>query len=84
MAVIEQHLQQNGPYQLGSRFSLIDIILGFWAEYLNSEQALGPCPAIRRCLGLVMDRPRLRPFFDELVECRNEYLQKQADDEGVK
>ena len=82
MAVIERQLQQNGPYQLGSRFSLIDIILGFWAEY--SEQALGPCPAIRRCLGLVMDRPRLRPFFDELVECRNEYLQKQADDEGVK
>ena len=36
MGVIEQQLQQNGPYQLGSDFSLIDIILCFWVEYLRS------------------------------------------------
>ena len=72
-------------YQLyGPRFSLIDIILCFWAEYLNFDQNLDSCPALRHCLDLVSNRPLLRPFFDELIECRTEYLQMQTNGEGVK
>jgi glutathione S-transferase len=84
IGIIDQQLQQEGPYQLGPRFSLVDIILCFWAEYLNFEQNLDPYPALRRCQGLVMSRPLLRPFFNELIECRTEYLQKQANGGGVK
>ena len=76
-------MEQNGPYQLGSRFSLIDIILCFWAEYVNLDQALDPYPALRRCQELVMSRPLLRSFFDELIECRTEYMQMQANGGGV-
>lgn len=32
MGIIDRQLQRQGPYQLGKRFSLVDIILSFWAE----------------------------------------------------
>jgi hypothetical protein len=62
----------------------VDIILCFWAEYMNIDQALAPYPALRTCMELVTNRPLLRPFFDELIESRNEYAQMQAEGGGVK
>lgn len=84
MGVIETKLQQHGPYQLGQRFSLVDIILGFWAEYIDFKHELDHCPALRNCKNLVSNRPRLRPFFDELIEWRTEYARLQANGGGVK
>lgn len=84
MRVIDLKLQQNGPFQLGSRFSLVDIILCYWAEYLNHGEELAQYPALLRCLELVINRPLLRPFFDELSECRNEYAKMQVAGDGVK
>lgn len=72
-AVIEQRLQDTGPFHLGGRFSLLDIILGFWAESFNFDHLLDPFPAILACLGKVSTRPLLRPYFDELIEWRHEY-----------
>ncbi len=72
-AVIEQRLQDTGPFHLGGRFSLLDIILGFWAESFNFDHLLDPFPAILACLGEVSNRPLLRPYFDELIEWRHEY-----------
>ena len=71
-------------YQLyRCRFSLIDIILCYRAEYVNFDRALDPFPALRRCQEPVMNRPLLRPFFDELIECRTEYMQMQANRGGI-
>ena len=84
IGIIDRKLQKKGPYQLGSRFSLVDIILCFWAEYINFDQALAPYPALRDCMELVTNRPLLRPLFDQLIESRNEYAQMQAAGDGVK
>lgn len=84
MGIIDRQLQQHGPYQLGNRFSLVDIILSFWAEYIDLDDRLAPYPALRNCKALVSNRPLLRPFFDELVECRIEYTNMQAAGGGVK
>ncbi len=65
IAVIERKLQQHGPYKLGSRYSMIDIILYFWGEYLNTGQTLTPFPGLRQCMRLVTNRPIMRPFFNE-------------------
>ncbi|MCP4387687.1 MAG: hypothetical protein GY802_05295 [Gammaproteobacteria bacterium] len=84
MGIIDRLLQEKGPYQLGQRFSLVDIILSYWAEYINQDDRLAPYTALLRCKQLVSNRPLLRPFFDELIECRIEYANMQDAGGGVK
>jgi glutathione S-transferase len=65
LGVIEQRLRDRGPYHLGDRFSLVDLTMTYWAVYLAAERGLAPYPEVRRCMTLVMDRPRLRARFAE-------------------
>lgn len=81
--VIDRRLHDSGPYHLGQRFSLVDLTLSYWLAYLEPMGALEPCAALRRCLELVMGRPRLQDKFQELKTMRAEYARKQARDEGV-
>ena len=82
--VMEQRLDRAGPYHLGTRFSLVDLTMSYWAAILEPLGALEACPALRRCMHLVMERPRLRPRFDSLAEWRDDYARMQARGEGVK
>ena len=66
LGVIDQRLNKAGPYHLGERFSLVDLALAFWAVFLEHADALGSYPAIRNCVKLVMDRPKLQPRFAEV------------------
>ena len=65
-AVVEGWLAQRGPYYLGDRFSLVDIICSYWATMLDIEAELGDLPAIRENMALVRARPALKPLFDEI------------------
>ena len=84
LGVIEGHLRKGGPYHLGGRFSLVDLTMTYWAANLKPADVLEPYPALRRCMRLVMDRPKLRAKFDELKVSRDEYARMQARGEGVK
>ena len=83
LTVIERHLRDRGPYHLGERFSLVDLTLTFWTALLDREDRLAPYAAIRRCMTLVTDRPRLRGRFDELAAMREEYARLQGHGAGV-
>ena len=76
--VIEQQLQNNGPYMLGDKFSLLDIILAYWVEYLNTPGVFYELPGLIQNLVLVSNRPKLQPFFDEHIRIRDEYLAKET------
>lgn len=82
-AVIEQRLREAGPYHLGERFSLLDIVLGFWAEVFSFDLSQERFPAILNCLEQVSNRPLLRSCFDELIEWNREYRRMMAAGEGV-
>ena len=84
VAVMEQRLGRAGPYHLGARFSLVDLTLSYWAVFLETLGALDACPAVRRCMRLVRDRPRLRPCFDSVAESRDAYAKMQSRGEGVR
>ncbi len=84
LCVIDERLRDGGRYHLGDRFSLVDLTMSYWTTYLESEDVLEPYPGVRRCMKLVMDRPKLRAKFDEIKTMREEYAQKQARGEGVK
>ena len=75
LQIIEQRLQNDGPYHLGERFSLLDIILGFWTVNLDFGQNLQACPAVKRCLELVENRPLLQSLFADLRDWGAEYQQ---------
>ena len=67
IGVIEQRLNEVGPYHLGDRFCLVDLVMTYWATYLDLSDMLTPYPSVRKCMGLVMDRPKLRKPFDRLT-----------------
>lgn len=83
LGVIEQHLRERGPHHLGERFSLVDLTMTYWAACIDSADVLEPYPALRRCMMLVVERPKLRPKFDDLKASKEEYTQMQARGEGV-
>jgi glutathione S-transferase len=75
LKVVDQRLSQNGPYHLGVRFSLVDIALSFWAATIEYLEGLEPYSAIRQCMQLVMQRPKLRPKFDDQLVWNKEAVQ---------
>ena len=75
LEVVEQRLSQNGPYHLGDRFSLVDIALSYWAALIEHLEVLELYPAIRQCMELVMQRPKLRPNFDNQSAWNKEAVQ---------
>ena len=83
LGVIDRRLGDGGPYHLGERFSLVDLTMTYWGACIGSAGLFDPYPALRRCMKLVLDRPRLRPKFDELKAWRDDYAQMQARGEGV-
>ena len=78
LSVVEQRLLDSGPYHLGERFSLVDLTMTYWAVCIDPPDALEPYPAIRRCMKLVEERPKLRAKFEELNAMRGVYAQIQA------
>ena len=84
LSVIDERLRDGGPYHLGERFSLVDLTMTYWAAFIASADVREPYPAVRQCMKLVMDRPKLRARFDELKLWKYEYAQMQARGEDVK
>ncbi len=84
LSVIDQRLATGGPFHLGERFSLVDLMTAYWAAYLDTGKALDPYPALRRCIELVRQRPVLRDKFETWETMRAEYAALQAKGGGVR
>jgi glutathione S-transferase len=72
LGVVDQRLREGGPYHLGERYSLVDLTATYWAAHLDRAGALEPYPALRECMDLVMQRPKLRAGFDQLKALTDE------------
>jgi glutathione S-transferase len=84
LKIIDRQMQRNGPDYLGQRFSLIDVISCYWAEYIYHQTMLESLPGIKRCFDLVSQRPLLCGLFREVEQCRIEYERLQKAGKGVK
>lgn len=58
--VLDEYLEDNGPFHLGDRFSLLDPHMAVWAAYgLDSrDEVLERFPAVKRCFELAVQRPK--------------------------
>ena len=84
LTVVETRRGQHGPYHLGERFSLVDLVMAYWTTLIEEVGALEACPVIKQCMDDVVARPKIHHKFDEQAEWRIEYAQMQTRGEGVK
>lgn len=84
VTVIDKRLSASGPYHLGARFSLVDLVVTYWMTLIEALGVLESYPAVRKCLDLILERPKCRQKFAEQAAWRVEYAQMQARGEGVK
>ena len=70
--VLNTHLEENGPYHLGERYSLLDMHLAMWASYgwETTDDITDRFPAVRKVMLDTMARPKsgekLVRLLDEL------------------
>jgi len=83
MGMIEGQLQADGPYQLGKRYSLLDLMMTYWIGNISPADVLDRCPALLRCDALVRQRPKLIPHLERNEAMRAAYAVLQAKGEGV-
>ena len=83
LAVIDGQLADIGPYHLGERFSLTDLVLAYWLCVLDVTEILEVYPAAKKCMDLVVSRPKLKDRFVELRVEEKAYAEAQARGEGV-
>lgn len=68
LSVINQRLEANGPYHLGMRYSLVDLVLAYWINSILDEDAVAGFDAIHHCVSLVVTRHGLAHLFAELQQ----------------
>ena len=81
LSVIDERLSKAGPYHLGERFSLVDLVMAFWTTQIDFNDTLRN---VKRCQDLVVTRPKIQHKFEEGKAWRDEYIALQARGEGVR
>lgn len=63
---VESHLKTNGPYHLGDRFTLNDILLVTYATFQSwNKNFFEDYPAVAHCYNQAKQRPALRTIIEE-------------------
>ena len=84
LRVIDGRLAANGPYHLGERFSLVDIVMTHWAVNFEEPCLLDDLLAVRHCTKLVSERPPLVPLFEKQRAWMEEFYALRAAGGGVR
>ena len=74
LGIINDRLAASGPYHLGDRFSLADIVLTYWARTFEEPDALEYVSHVKQCVDKVGSRPKLKPVFDKQAAWMAEYF----------
>ncbi|HEY3147159.1 MAG TPA: glutathione S-transferase family protein [Dongiaceae bacterium] len=73
LGVMNTRLARNGPYVLGTRFSLADFYLSFWVAYLDRNDVCKRFPSIARVYDLVRSRPSATRYIEETEKTADAY-----------
>jgi glutathione S-transferase len=75
LAVLNERLARSGPYLLGSRFSLADTFMCFWAAYLDRDAVFSQLRLIGRLYALVKTRPHAAALLGETEQAADDYAE---------
>ena len=73
LGFINEHLTNAGPFHLGNRYSLVDLVLSFWMNSIMDKNKVVHFHAINRCVNRVEVRPLLQKLFIDLKERTEAY-----------
>jgi glutathione S-transferase len=82
LEVMDTRLSRNGPYVLGSRFSLADFYLSFWIAYLDREAVWERFSNIARLYHLVRVRPAATRYIEETEKASDAYADMMRKNPG--
>lgn len=66
LSIINGRLADAGPFHLGERYSLVDLVLSFWMNSIMDKNKVSDFKAINDCVSLVEERPALQKLFLDL------------------
>jgi len=73
--VINKQLTKEGPFHLGDRYSLVDLMLCFWMNSIMDKNKVSHFNSINRCVNRVEERPNLQRLFTNLKERTKAYAE---------
>ena len=82
LKVVEKRTDASkGPYYLGKRFSLLDLVLTYFVMGLDGYEELlsDTCPLVLTCMRLVQGRPKLTARFEAMYSEGEEMRKSMAD-----
>jgi len=83
LQVINHRLSAEGPFHLGSRFSLADLTLVYWVSSLDDDFDGVGYPAVKNCVERALNRPAIQNMDGEIRSVISRYKQLQSQGEGV-
>jgi glutathione S-transferase len=78
LGLVEERLGRQGPYLLGTRFSLADVYLCFWIAYLDHAGVAARYPRLGRLYDLVRDGHAAGRILRETEEAARAYGELMA------
>lgn len=82
LGVMNTRLSRNGPYILGSRFSLADFYLSFWVAYLDRETVCERFSNMAKLYQLVRARPSATRCIEETEKMSDTYAEMMRKNPG--
>ena len=80
--VMNTRLSRNGPYVVGTRFSLADFYLSFWVAYLDRETVCKRLPDVAKLYQLVRSRPSAGRYIEETEKASATYADMMSENPG--
>ena len=84
LAIMDHDLAADGPFALGQRFSLLDLLLATWIVYFGGPDRFPNSTALRLCVEKAMARPVLAEKLGRLAVDLGVYLELKAEGKGVR
>ena len=84
LRVINDGLSAKGPFHLGARYSLPDLVLSFWMSSTLRQREISEFAAINHCVAEVRARPAIAQMFDDHDARMAEYFVHVAAGRGVR
>ena len=82
--VIDHRLSNDGPFHLGERYSLVDLMVAYWSESFIKPDSIDHLTSISRCHDLVYARSKIRKMKNSQRTRLREYHKARSSGVGFR
>ena len=78
-SIVEQRLSRAGPFHLGERFSLPDLMIAYWALGFDHPVQIAQMPNVLGCIDRARSMPRLERLFEAFDGSQTDFVELASD-----